>query len=154
MSPRALRPPANSVVVFNAVISTGASAPFNRRAAERSQQNLNLISTSPFPLRPLSDLCGNLFPSTIKGTFLPTSTFYIAERHEHPSGGRMTTQRRNPLIKHALTALPLAAALLFASAQLSRAEEVTKTFPVNGHSKVRVLTDDGGVRVSTGDIKQ
>ena len=66
----------------------------------------------------------------------------------------MTTQRRNPLVTHDLTALPLAAALLLASAPLSRAEEVTKTFPVNGHSKVRVLTDDGAVRVSTGDIKQ
>jgi hypothetical protein len=66
----------------------------------------------------------------------------------------MTTQRRNPLVTHALTALPLAAALLLASAPLARAEEVTKTFPVNGHSKVRVLTDDGAVRVSTGDIKQ
>jgi DUF4097 and DUF4098 domain-containing protein YvlB len=66
----------------------------------------------------------------------------------------MTTQRRNPLIKHALAALPLATALLLAAAPLSYAEEVTKTFPVNGHSKVRVLTDDGAVRVSTGDIKQ
>jgi hypothetical protein len=35
-----------------------------------------------------------------------------------------------------------------------RAEEVTKTFTVNGHARVRVQTDDGAVRVSTGDIKQ
>ncbi|MGB8321953.1 MAG: DUF4097 family beta strand repeat-containing protein [Candidatus Acidiferrum sp.] len=66
----------------------------------------------------------------------------------------MNTRHRNPLITQALTALPLAAALLLVSAPLSLAEEVTKTFPVNGHSKVRVLTDDGAVRVSTGDIKQ
>jgi hypothetical protein len=35
-----------------------------------------------------------------------------------------------------------------------RADEVTKTFAVSGHARVRVLTDDGAVRVSTGDIKQ
>ena len=35
-----------------------------------------------------------------------------------------------------------------------RAEEVTKTFTVAGHARVRVQTDDGAVRVSTGDIKQ
>jgi hypothetical protein len=35
-----------------------------------------------------------------------------------------------------------------------RAEEVTKTFTINGHARVRVVTDDGAVRVSTGDIKQ
>jgi DUF4097 and DUF4098 domain-containing protein YvlB len=34
------------------------------------------------------------------------------------------------------------------------ADEVTKTFNVTGHAKVRVETDDGSVRVSTGDIKQ
>lgn len=35
-----------------------------------------------------------------------------------------------------------------------QAEEVTKTFTVAGHARVRVQTDDGAVRVSTGDIKQ
>jgi Putative adhesin len=40
------------------------------------------------------------------------------------------------------------------AAPAARAEEVVKTFTVNGHAKVRVQTDDGGVRVSTGDIKQ
>jgi hypothetical protein len=35
-----------------------------------------------------------------------------------------------------------------------RAEEVAKTFTVAGHARVRVQTDDGSVRVSTGDIKQ
>jgi DUF4097 and DUF4098 domain-containing protein YvlB len=33
-------------------------------------------------------------------------------------------------------------------------EEVVKTFPVSGHAKVKVQTDDGAVRVSTGDIKK
>jgi hypothetical protein len=36
----------------------------------------------------------------------------------------------------------------------ARADEVAKTFTVSGHAKVRVETDDGSVRVSTGDIKQ
>jgi hypothetical protein len=34
------------------------------------------------------------------------------------------------------------------------AEEVAKTFTVTGHANVKVSTDDGSVRVSTGDIKQ
>jgi len=36
----------------------------------------------------------------------------------------------------------------------AQAEEVTKTFTVAGHAQVHVQTDDGSVRVSTGDIKQ
>jgi len=35
-----------------------------------------------------------------------------------------------------------------------RADEVDKTFPVTGRARVSVQTDDGGVRVTTGDIKQ
>jgi len=35
-----------------------------------------------------------------------------------------------------------------------QADEVAKTFTVAGHAHVRVQTDDGAVRVSTGDIKQ
>jgi DUF4097 and DUF4098 domain-containing protein YvlB len=34
------------------------------------------------------------------------------------------------------------------------AEELTKTYPVSGRPRLRVETDDGAVRVSTGDIKQ
>lgn len=40
------------------------------------------------------------------------------------------------------------------SAASARADEVLKTFQVSGHAKVRVETDDGAVRVTTGDIKQ
>jgi DUF4097 and DUF4098 domain-containing protein YvlB len=40
------------------------------------------------------------------------------------------------------------------SAPTVRAEEIAKTFSVSGHARVRVETDDGAVRVSTGDIKQ
>lgn len=36
----------------------------------------------------------------------------------------------------------------------ARAEEITRTFSVSGHARVHVETDDGSVRVSTGDIKQ
>jgi Putative adhesin len=49
--------------------------------------------------------------------------------------------------------LGLAAGLALGATAL-RAEEVTKTFTVTGHARVRVETDDGAVRVSTGDIKQ
>jgi len=40
------------------------------------------------------------------------------------------------------------------SAGQVRSEEVAKTFTVSGHASVKVTTDDGAVRVSTGDIKQ
>lgn len=36
----------------------------------------------------------------------------------------------------------------------AQAEDVTRTFAVSGHPRVRIETDDGAVRVSTGDIKQ
>jgi hypothetical protein len=49
----------------------------------------------------------------------------------------------------------LAAGLLaLGSAAGVRADEVAKTFPVSGHARVNIETDDGAVRVSTGDIKQ
>lgn len=54
--------------------------------------------------------------------------------------------------------LVLAGALLGGGMMLApsgvRADEVAKTFTVSGHAHVRVQTDDGSVRVSTGDIKQ
>lgn len=53
-----------------------------------------------------------------------------------------------------LLAMVVAFMLMAASATVARAEEVVKTFTVSGHARVRVQTDDGAVRVSTGDIKQ
>lgn len=53
--------------------------------------------------------------------------------------------------------LGLGLAALIAASSLQApvaAEEVVKSFSVGGHAKVRVQTDDGAVRVSTGDIKQ
>src|SRR5208283_4981498 len=44
--------------------------------------------------------------------------------------------------------------LALGGAVATQAEEVTKTFTVSGHARVKVETDDGAVRVSTGDIKQ
>jgi DUF4097 and DUF4098 domain-containing protein YvlB len=41
-----------------------------------------------------------------------------------------------------------------AASKPANAEEVDKTFSITGHARVRVETDDSGVRVSTGDIKQ
>jgi DUF4097 and DUF4098 domain-containing protein YvlB len=53
------------------------------------------------------------------------------------------------------SALPfLAGVLVLGSVAGVRAEEVTKTFTVSGHARVKVETDDGSVRVSTGEIKQ
>jgi Toastrack DUF4097 len=46
------------------------------------------------------------------------------------------------------------AALLAASGVAARAEEVVKPFTVSGRAKVHVETNDGSVRVSTGDSKQ
>src|SRR2546427_11097455 len=46
------------------------------------------------------------------------------------------------------------AALLTASAVAARAEDVTKSFAVSGRANVRVETNDGSVRVTSGDSKQ
>jgi DUF4097 and DUF4098 domain-containing protein YvlB len=62
----------------------------------------------------------------------------------------------NPL-PHRSTAIRLGlacAALLAASAVAARAEEVTKPFTVSGRANVHVETNDGSIRVSTGDSKQ
>jgi hypothetical protein len=48
----------------------------------------------------------------------------------------------------------ISAALALTVGVSTRAEEVVKTFSVTGHARVNVNTDDGAVRVSTGDIKQ
>ena len=48
----------------------------------------------------------------------------------------------------------MGALLALGFAGTARAEELTKTYTVNGRPRVRVETDDGSVRVSTGDIKQ
>jgi len=62
----------------------------------------------------------------------------------------------NPL-PHRSTAIRFglaSAALLAASAVAARAEEVTKPFTVSGRANVHVETNDGSIRVSTGDSKQ
>ena len=52
-------------------------------------------------------------------------------------------------------AMGLAAGMLaLGCAAAVRADEVAKTFTVSGHARVSIETDDGAVRVSTGDIKQ
>lgn len=48
----------------------------------------------------------------------------------------------------------MAGVLALGMATATRAEELTKTYPVSGRARVHVETDDGSVRVSTGDIKQ
>lgn len=48
----------------------------------------------------------------------------------------------------------MAGMLALGLATTAGAEELTKTYPVSGRPRVRVETDDGSVRVSTGDIKQ
>jgi DUF4097 and DUF4098 domain-containing protein YvlB len=47
-----------------------------------------------------------------------------------------------------------AGVLTLGLAGAAAAEELTKTYPVSGRPRVHVETDDGAVRVSTGDIKQ
>jgi hypothetical protein len=48
----------------------------------------------------------------------------------------------------------MAGTLALGFAALASADEVAKTFPVSGRARVKVETDDGAVRVSSGDIKQ
>ena len=54
----------------------------------------------------------------------------------------------------AKSCLLVAAVVLLVGATAARADEYAKTYTVSGHARVRVQTDDGAVRVSTGDIKQ
>src|SRR5713226_7712756 len=61
------------------------------------------------------------------------------------------------LLPHPLAGIRLGiacVALLAASAVAVRAEDVTKSFAVSGRANVRVETNDGSVRVTTGDSKQ
>src|SRR5438552_3605713 len=61
------------------------------------------------------------------------------------------------LLPHRSTAMRLGiagATLLAASAVAAHAEDVTKSFTVSGRANVRVETNDGSVRVTTGDSKQ
>jgi DUF4097 and DUF4098 domain-containing protein YvlB len=61
------------------------------------------------------------------------------------------------LLPHRSAAIRLgiaSATLLAASAVAANAEEVTKSFAVTGRANVRVETNDGGVRVTSGDAKQ
>lgn len=51
-------------------------------------------------------------------------------------------------------ALPFLAAAAFLAAAPARAEEWTKTFDLTGRPSIRVETNDGSVRVTTGDSKQ
>src|SRR5258708_11522033 len=53
----------------------------------------------------------------------------------------------------ALVGVVLAGASVLAPGGV-RADEVAKSFTMSGNAHVRVQTDDGSVRVSTGDIKQ
>jgi DUF4097 and DUF4098 domain-containing protein YvlB len=48
----------------------------------------------------------------------------------------------------------IAGIALLAASGPAQGEEVDKTFSITGHARVRIETDDAGVRVSTGDIKQ
>jgi Putative adhesin len=75
---------------------------------------------------------------------------------------RMGLEQRIGMVARAwrggMTGMALAGALIGGGMLLApsagRADEVAKTFTVTGHARVRVQTDDGSVRVSTGDIKQ
>lgn len=44
--------------------------------------------------------------------------------------------------------------LALVGAAVAQADEITKTYTITGHARVRVETDDGAVRVTSGDIKQ
>ncbi len=74
-------------------------------------------------------------------------------RTESEMTERMAGLRRMGMGWIGLAGMVLAGAALVAPAG-ARADEVTKTFTVTGHARVQVTTDDGSVRVSTGDVKQ
>jgi Putative adhesin len=53
-----------------------------------------------------------------------------------------------------IAAIAAAALLALSLATTTPAEEITKTYTISGRARVHIETDDGSVRVSTGDIKQ
>jgi hypothetical protein len=46
----------------------------------------------------------------------------------------------------------MAGALVVGWAATAQADEITKTYTITGRARVHIETDDGSVRVSTGDI--
>jgi len=70
---------------------------------------------------------------------------------------RLSSRGFNPGYRAAMAKLALATATLLgiaAATPSARAEEVTKSFTVNGRAVVRVETNDGSVRVTSGDNKE
>jgi DUF4097 and DUF4098 domain-containing protein YvlB len=70
---------------------------------------------------------------------------------------RLSSRGFNPGYGAATAKLALATAMLLAisaATPSARAEDVTKSFTVNGRAAVRVETNDGSVRVSSGDNKE
>jgi hypothetical protein len=63
-------------------------------------------------------------------------------------------RRKTSSLPWVAEAMLLAGATLLGGARVAQADEYAKTYTVTGHPRVRVQTDDGAVRVSTGDIKQ
>src|SRR5437016_10097145 len=73
----------------------------------------------------------------------------------------MTHPRRKTTVMQVIASayrLGIAGAAILAASlvapQMVRAEEVTKSFPVSGRPSVGVETNDGSVRVTSGDAKQ
>jgi len=70
---------------------------------------------------------------------------------------RLSSRGFNPGYRAATAKLVLATAMLLAisaATPSARAEDVTKSFTVNGRAVVRVETNDGSVRVTSGDNKE
>jgi Putative adhesin len=81
----------------------------------------------------------------------------VTETAEMKMNARRTPGSLLPRLGFAdkLAAFGLIAGIMLAAASgPAQAEEVDKTFSITGHARVRIETDDAGVRVSTGDIKQ
>src|SRR5215831_18057651 len=89
------------------------------------------------------------------GTFGLLAAYLLAERQTC-----VTEELQMKTLLHQANARRLgfacAAALAagFALPQAARSEEVTKSFAVSGRPNVRVETNDGSVRVTSGDAKQ
>src|SRR5271165_394611 len=71
------------------------------------------------------------------------------------SRGRRRRAVRSIAMNWTARSCSLVAGVVFlVGATAARADEYAKTYSVSGRARVRVQTDDGAVRVSTGDIKQ
>lgn len=74
--------------------------------------------------------------------------------HQNTTAAGLSRANGHTSSKWVIAGIAATALLALSLAATTRAEEITRTYTISGRARVHVETDDGSVRVSTGDIKQ